>query len=144
MGLNPSDVLRLAEAIGRKEGVYQHGTVPARLNNPGDLLFAGQEGAVGVPVKGKDGKWRVFAEFSSLSKGWTGLVRQLAKFAQQGWNVRKAIETWAPPSDGNDTPQYLEDVCKWAEVLPETLLEDLFVPIPSVPFVAKRPVFKTN
>jgi hypothetical protein len=59
-----------AAAIAQFEGFNTAGSRPARNNNPGDLMFAGQPGAVGKDSGG-------FAIFPDAPTGWTALYNQL-------------------------------------------------------------------
>lgn len=58
-----------AVAIATAEGFYIRGTIPQRLNNPGDLK------ASSVPSIGKDAHGHL--EFRSAADGWLALHRQL-------------------------------------------------------------------
>jgi hypothetical protein len=64
-----------ASAIASFEGFNTPGSVAARNNNPGNLKFAGQSGAVGPDPNG-------FAIFPDPSTGWSALYNQLQKYVQ--------------------------------------------------------------
>lgn len=79
-----------------------------RNNNPGNLEFAGQRGAVRENGEGR------FAKFGTLSEGVAALGRQLQLYGKRGINtLRKVIETWAPRYNKktgkieNDTEGYI-------------------------------------
>lgn len=79
-----------------------------RNNNPGNLEFAGQRGAVRENGEGR------FAKFGTLSEGVAALGRQLQLYGSRGINtLRKVIETWAPRYNKktgkieNDTEGYI-------------------------------------
>lgn len=97
---------KLAAHVARQEGWYNADptVVPRRLNNPGDLDFAGQMGATPVKVGGHN-----FAKWPTPQQGIVGLYRQLLADIAQGWSLRKIIYSWAPPSE-NDTAIYLAHV----------------------------------
>ena len=59
----------LMERIARQEGFYRVGTLPARLHNPGALVYAGQHGA----AAGERG----YARFWSDEAGWRALEADL-------------------------------------------------------------------
>lgn len=62
-----------ANVIAQFEGFNSPGSRPARNNNPGDLKFAGQVGAVGADSGG-------FAVFPDPITGFQALYRQLTKY----------------------------------------------------------------
>ena len=62
-----------ANVIAQFEGFNSPGSRPARNNNPGDLKFAGQAGAVGADPGG-------FAVFPDPITGFQALYRQLQKY----------------------------------------------------------------
>ena len=65
----------LMRHIAVKEGYFRAGTLPARLNNPGALVYTGQPGATRGP--------RGFAAFGRTLDGWLALQRDLeAKMAR--------------------------------------------------------------
>jgi hypothetical protein len=59
-----------ASAIAAFEGFNTSGSVAARNNNPGNLKYAGQAGAIGQDANG-------FAIFPDPSTGWSALYNQL-------------------------------------------------------------------
>ena len=72
-------------------------------NNPGNLRFAGQEGA----VKGEGG----FAKFPSPEVGVKALNRQIALDASRGHSLESFINKFAPPTE-NNTKQYIAQAVK--------------------------------
>ena len=62
-----------ANVIAQFEGFNSPGTRPARNNNPGDLKYLGQAGAVGADSAG-------FAVFPDPITGFQALYRQLQKY----------------------------------------------------------------
>ena len=72
----------LIAAIERQEGFPKPGTLPTRLNNPGDLIWANQRGATPHAVTGADKKVRIFASFTTLALGILALKVQIAIDAQ--------------------------------------------------------------
>ena len=68
----------LMNAIARMEGFFNTGnTVAKRNNNPGNLMYAGQRGAIGKDSSG-------FAIFGSIEDGWAALKRQIELDAGRG------------------------------------------------------------
>lgn len=112
----------LACAIATQEGFFQTGTLPALRNNPGDLRFAGQLGAL------PPSKPFAIAQFKTLEAGVTALFRQLWLQVAEGQTVRQIIAQWAPPNE-NNTSVYLEHVLTWTGLPADTLVLDLLPPL---------------
>lgn len=110
--LTPID--KLANAVARREGYGAAGkpNIPTRLNNPGDLMFAHQTGAVPHPVVGVDGKTRVYAAFATPAAGFYALKAQIRLDASRGETLAQFVNRYAPASDGNDPASYLAYVMK--------------------------------
>ena len=110
----------LACAIATQEGFFTPGTKPAERNNPGDLRFAGQKGAI-TPAVPND-----IATFTELSQGVAALFRQIWLQVANAQTVRQIIAAWAPAGvDGNDNAAYLQNVLEWTGLPPDTLVLDL-------------------
>ena len=65
---------------------------PQMCNNPGNLRFANQKGAI------EDSG---FAVFRSSVDGWIALVRQIALDQKRGLTIAEFIQKYAPPSENN-------------------------------------------
>lgn len=95
----------LAHLIATREGWGKPGAIPTTHFNPGDLRHAnGETHAPGDP--------NGIGWFANLAKGWEGLEEQLQKFAGRDLTLEQAIYTFAPPTDHNDTENYLQFVCE--------------------------------
>lgn len=70
-------------------------------NNPGNLRFAGQEGA----TEGEGG----FAKFATADEGVKALENQIKLDASRGHTLESFVYKYAPPSE-NDTKKYLADI----------------------------------
>lgn len=78
-----------------------------RNNNPGNLNYAGQTGAVL-----EDGSNARFAKFGSTAEGVSALAKQLQRYGERGLDtVSKIINKYAPSSE-NDTKAYVEALSK--------------------------------
>lgn len=78
-----------------------------RNNNPGNLNYVGQAGA--IREAGPNGR---FAVFQTAEEGLQALAHQLRLYAQRGINsVRAIISKFAPPSE-NNTQAYINSVSK--------------------------------
>jgi len=82
-------------------------------NNPGNL-----RSAAGVPtVNG-------FANFQSQQDGYAAMAALLGSYPAKHHadTIASVINTWAPPSDHNDTAAYIADVSKWTGFAPNQKL----------------------
>lgn len=78
-----------------------------RNNNPGNLNFAGQAGAVL-----EDGSNARFAKFGSTAEGVSALAKQLQRYGERGLDtVSKIINKYAPSSE-NNTQAYIDALSK--------------------------------
>lgn len=125
----------LANAIFRQEGsIDAHGNwVPSslgvRLNNPGNLNYAGQPGA--SPTTMGNGQE---AQFATLEDGVRATEAQLALDASRGLTLAQRLSTWAT---GN-REAYLANVSGWLGVDPNTPLSQLEGPPGDFPGVPQR------
>lgn len=85
-------------------------------NNPGNLRFAGQKGA----VQGQGG----FARFQSPQQGYDALRNQIRLDTGRGHTVGSFINKYAPPSE-NDTGGYISNVTRSLGVSPNTPLSQV-------------------
>jgi hypothetical protein len=90
--------------------------VPRRLDNPGDLEFAGQMGATPIKVGN-----HVFAKFPTAWQGIVAGYRQLYADIAKGWTLRQVIMSWAPPSE-NNSEAYLQGVATGCGISADTPL----------------------
>jgi len=75
-----------------------------KRNNPGNLKFANQPGAIGADEKG-------FAVFPDQETGMKAMRRQLElDLVERGKTGREFIYKYAPPSDNNPTDAYVKNV----------------------------------
>ena len=75
-----------------------------KRNNPGNLKFANQPGAIGADEKG-------FAVFPDPDTGMKAMRRQIElDLVQRGKTGREFIYKYAPPSDNNPTDAYVQNV----------------------------------
>lgn len=78
-----------------------------RNNNPGNLNYAGQTGAVL-----EEGSNARFAKFGSTAEGVSALAKQIQRYGERGLDtVSKIINKYAPSSE-NDTKAYIEALSK--------------------------------
>ena len=120
----PVDLICSAIATQERSFDLDPEVLPRKMNNPGDLRFAGQIGA--TPVA-----WQTLppiAQFVDSKHGITALYRQVWLFVAQGKTLRQIIETWAPPSE-NNTSAYLANVLEWTGLPADTPILDLLPPL---------------
>lgn len=87
-----------------------------RNNNPGNLNFAGQAGAM---LESSGGR---FAKFQTAYDGLRAMARQLMLYARRGINsVEGIISTWAPSSE-NNTGAYVNAISSRLGVDPKAAL----------------------
>ena len=94
----------IANAIATAEGFFVAGALPQRNNNPGDLRRAPW---LQHPVVA-GGFWNA----PSIGAGIAGLLHQIALDIARGQTLRQLIYSWAPPSDENNTANYLKDTVR--------------------------------
>jgi hypothetical protein len=85
-------------------------------NNPGNLRFAGQAGA----VQGEGG----FARFNSPEEGVQALARQVRLDSSRGLNLSQFISKYAPPTE-NDTNKYIADMIAMTGASPDTPISNI-------------------
>jgi hypothetical protein len=102
MTQDPSTFLyRLACSLATAEGAFASGSLPNSDGNPGDLRLA--PWVAHPTIKG--GFWRP----ASIEEGIAGLVHQIALDVARGWSLRQLVFSYAPPTDGNDSANYLSE-----------------------------------
>ena len=97
-------IFKLASAIATGEGFFVNGSLPARDNNPGDLRAA--------PWLTNPAVAHGFWVARSLPEGIAGLYHQIALDVARGYTLRQLITAWAPPSDGNNTANYISETAR--------------------------------
>lgn len=113
--IDPNDLKQAQEWQKNHPGeVYQGNDRGIRNNNPGNLEFAGQDGAV------SDGR---FAKFRTAFEGLRAMSRQLLRYydgkttGKELHTVSDIISTWAPKNE-NDTLAYITHVSQMLGVSP--------------------------
>jgi hypothetical protein len=115
----------LANAIFRQEGVMDANgnwiptSLGYRLNNPGNLNYAGQPGC--QPTTLGNG---LEAQCDTLADGIAATENQLTLDASRGLTLAQRLATWAT---GNQAA-YIANVSNWLGVDPNTPLSDLVGP----------------
>jgi len=94
--------------------VVNRPTLADRNNNPGNLRFAGQTGAV-LGDKG-------FARFPTPQDGFNALKRQIVLDAKRSLTAGQFIFKYAPPNE-NNTNGYLKFFCHHLLCTPDTPLK---------------------
>lgn len=115
--VDPSALQTIAATIQRVEGYYP-GTPAYLNNNPGNLAYVGQAGAV-LGVGG-------FARFPSYQDGLNALYGQIQLYADRGMSISDMMRTYAPASvPGNNPDAYAAQVAGALGVSPDVALSDL-------------------
>src|SRR5271154_4464845 len=92
------DLQSVAATIQQIEG-WAPGTRSYRNNNPGNLMYVGQAGAIGQDAQG-------FAIFPDYQTGLTALDNQITLDASRGQTISQFTNIYAPSSDGNNPTSY--------------------------------------
>jgi len=128
--LDDATVNTIAQAIQQQEGYYP-GSLAYTNNNPGNLIYAGQAGA----VKGAGG----FAKFPDYSTGYQALLNQIQLYASRGMTIQDMMNVYAPAGQGsNDPTAYAATIAAAVGASPDTSLTDLggMSPVDSGSFLA--------
>jgi hypothetical protein len=115
--LDDATVNTIAQAIQQQEGYYP-GSLAYTNNNPGNLIFVGQSGA----VQGAGG----FAKFPDYSTGYRALLNQIQLYASRGMTIQDMMNVYAPAGQGsNDPTAYAATIAAAVGASPDTPLTDL-------------------
>ena len=95
-------IQRITNAIIRQEGM------PPDYHNPGNER--GAPWLVKPTIAG--GFWKPLTR----AEGVAGIAHVIALHVAKGDSLRALISSWAPPSDGNATETYIQNVLDWAEI----------------------------
>jgi len=107
------------EAIARQEGWLVPLSRCRRNHNPGNLVYEPWEKAFGATLEG--GYYPRFAQFPTDQQGFNAQSHLLI-FKYAGLAIVETITDWAPPTDNNDTQAYINNVCEWTGLTPQTVL----------------------
>lgn len=126
---DPEPLAPLAKARAFATGEKQQSTAPTNLNvtikegtlayknnNPGNLRYAEQHGA----VRGEQG----FAKFKTPTDGFNALTRQVALDQERNHTLESFIHKFAPPME-NDTEKYVKFMERKLGVLRNASLKSL-------------------
>lgn len=81
-----------------------------RNNNPLNIRLQACNDWMGKVLHNTDG---AFEQFTAMHYGYRAALILIARYIEKGYNtVAQIIRRWAPPSDGNNTGKYVEDVCR--------------------------------
>jgi hypothetical protein len=92
------DFSSVASVIQTVEGWFP-GSTSYRNNNPGNLKYAGQAGAIGQDANG-------FAIFPDYQTGYQALLNQISLDASRGESIAQFTAKYAPAQDANDPASY--------------------------------------
>lgn len=116
LGAISSPYSTVADAVVRQEG-YNSKLAP--LNNPGNLIYAGQSGATPVTVNGT-----TWASFPTYDAGYQALLNQIALDASRGLTISQFTAKYAPAASGNDPVTYAANIASATGLSPNSLLSD--------------------
>ena len=89
-----------------------------RNNNPLNIRYSWANPWKGKVLNNTDG---LFEQFTNMAYGYRAALYLIRKYIRNGYNtVEKIISRWAPESDGNYTQSYIDHVCEFAGLTPNT------------------------
>ena len=97
------------------------GTIAARHNNPGNLVYAGQIGATRGEQREDGTSW---AKFKSPEDGYEALKNQVQLDQSRGQTIAEFVSKYAPPGE-NDTEKYIQDLTSKVNANRNTPLSDI-------------------
>ena len=122
-------LLCIPEAIAREEG--WNVTPPSRCRrnaNPGNLDYEPWEQLFGgVLETASPGERARFAVFPDAPSGFGALVHRCGFPDVRGKPLANLIAIWAPPNE-NNTSSYLENVCQFTGLTPNTIIDAYLIP----------------
>lgn len=119
-------MISFLEAIAREEGWLVPESRARRNHNPGNIcwgkfaLIHGASGIENIPENLRDKEQPRFAYFKNDQSGFEAMS-SLLEASYTGLTIRQAINKWAPSIE-NNTSAYIDNVCKWTGLTPETIL----------------------
>jgi hypothetical protein len=121
-------------AIARTEGYFQKGSIPNRLNNPGDLTSQ-----IGNAYPGQQGLYKQYVVFRTAQDGWKALRSQIqrvidgtsTKYTQE-MTMLQIARVYAA------SPQWLKTLGKILRISPKLTFEEYFGLAPRVKFTPGR------
>ena len=119
------DFTTVANTIVNQEGTSAS---MAPLNNPGNLIYAGQAGATPVTVNGV-----VWASWPTWAQGFQALLNQIALDASRGLSILQFTSKYAPAGQGaNDPVGYANTIAAATGLSPSDPLAAADFPAPAV------------
>lgn len=104
-------IKQLAQVIATQEGFWVSGSLPQRLNNPGALIYVGQENS----IRDDSG----FAHFVSAEAGWNALYKQLdlifsgkSRYYTPEMTIQEFVDRWASISPEDERLAYANAIAK--------------------------------
>jgi hypothetical protein len=112
-----SVIPQIGAVIQQIEG-WAPGSLSYQNNNPGNLIFVGQAGA----VLGAGG----FAKFPTYDAGLQAMYNQIQIFQNNGLTLNQMMGKWAPAGQGTNNPvAYANSIASTVGIDPDTPLADV-------------------
>lgn len=123
-------LLNIPEAIAREEGWNLDPPARCRRNhNPGNLNMGDWELAFGAVLETvPKGETARFAVFPNDDMGFLGLVHLCGFQRYKGKSLANLATAWAPP-DENNTSLYLQHLCEFTGLTPDTIIDAHLAPV---------------
>jgi hypothetical protein len=116
----PAPVNETADASGGVQ-IPRESRIAWVHNNPGNLVFVGQDGAVKGEPKEGGGNW---AHFETPESGYAALQRQIELDAGRGLTLGQFVNKFAPAYE-NDTDTYIKKVGGLSGATADTPVKDI-------------------
>ena len=105
-----------AQSDTLKVDIGAKGSIADKMNNPGNLTFAGQPGAT------QDGQW---AKFESAYEGFNALKRDINAKKKRGYTLGEALTLYSKPAGGEVDSNYLNNIAKHLNVSLDAPFKDM-------------------
>jgi hypothetical protein len=129
----PVEVGRLAQAIARTEGYCRVGTLPNRLNNPGDIRSTRRDA-----YTGQVGLYRGYVVFRSERDGWRALCNLIQRVVDGTSSIyRQEMSFKEIARHYASSPQWVKTLCKILRVSQTTTLAEYFGLAPRIPLTGE-------
>lgn len=119
------DIIKQKAELGIDSVYIPEGSPASRNNNPGNLTFVGQSGAVQGEPKYSQGKIvGYWAKFNTPEEGFRALIDQVQLDQSRGLTLEQFVNKYAPPTE-NNTNLYVQQMSSWLGVPPNMPIRDI-------------------
>ena len=115
----------IPEAIAREEGWEEENSRCRRNHNPGNIEYGSFAIAHGGTLE--KALHARFAVFPTDDEGFAALRARLAMPPYRGMTITAMVTEWAP-SNENNTRAYIQNVCEFTGLSPDTVIDRYIYP----------------